>query len=62
MSVDGDPFVGMQMRPASSTATASFVCPPASDIETPSSPTRNGLFGKLSMRLSSPSGSAIDRH
>ena len=33
------------MRPSSSTATPSLVCTPASDMDTPSSPTRKGLLG-----------------
>jgi hypothetical protein len=44
------------------TATASFDCAPASDIETPSSPTRKGLFGKSSMIRSSSSGWCTGRH
>ncbi len=41
------------MRPLASTATPSLFCTPASDIDMPSSPTRNGLLGSSSMMRSS---------
>ncbi|MCZ7593925.1 MAG: hypothetical protein M5U16_02675 [Hyphomicrobium sp.] len=51
--VDGAPLIGTQMRPLSSMATPSFVCTPASDMETPSSPTRKGFDGSSSRIFSS---------
>ena len=60
MCVEGEPFIGTQMRPASSTDTASLVCAPASDIETPSSPTKNGFFGNSTPLPTTPISTEFD--
>ena len=57
MCVDGAPSCGMQMRPSASTATPILFCTPASDMDTPSSPTRKGLLGSSSMMRSSAASS-----
>lgn len=61
MWVDGVPSIGMHIVPSTSD-TGSFSCTPASDIETPRSPTRNGFEGSSSMMRSNSASDPISRH